>query len=84
LRAGAVPFLRIFTGEASRATVLAPAPEYVRIRALGLPAALEKQLIELFGENYQEEIFNLETWKGLWYMVNYTIQYQADFFGQSS
>ena len=46
----------------------------------GMPAALEKQLIELFGENYQEEILNPETWKGLWYMVNYTMQYQADFF----
>ncbi len=45
----------------------------------GMPAALESQLVELFGENYQEEIFNPETWKGLWYMVHYTVQYQADF-----
>jgi len=49
-------------------------------RLPGLPSGVKNTLVELFGENYKEEIFNIETWKGLWYMINYSAQYQADFF----
>lgn len=47
----------------------------------GLPSrphfGISERLRETLGEDF--DAFDLETWKGLWFMINYSLQYQADF-----
>ena len=59
------------------------------------PSYSPKRLLDVFGENVHNlapglidkirsglssDLFDPDTWKGLWFMLNYTLEYQADFF----
>jgi 1-acyl-sn-glycerol-3-phosphate acyltransferase len=44
-----------------------------------LPAGLRLGVAERLRETLDVDFFDVETWKGLWYMLNYSAQYQADF-----
>lgn len=35
-------------------------------------------LLEKLKKTLSEDLFDLDTWKGIWYMLNYTLEYQAD------
>jgi 1-acyl-sn-glycerol-3-phosphate acyltransferase len=39
-----------------------------------------RELFEKLRGSLSSDLFDLDTWKGIWYMVNFTIEYQADFF----
>ncbi len=43
-----------------------------------LPPDLGLGLLEQLRGALGEDIFDLDTWKGIWYMLNYTLEYQAD------
>jgi 1-acyl-sn-glycerol-3-phosphate acyltransferase len=43
------------------------------------PVQLQLGFAERLRETISEDILDIETWKGLWFMINYSIQYQADF-----
>jgi 1-acyl-sn-glycerol-3-phosphate acyltransferase len=43
-----------------------------------LPEAVQLDLLERVRGSINEEWFDLDTWKGVWYMVNYTLQYNSD------
>lgn len=48
--------------------------EQVRRYVTGLPAGLQR-----FRPNLNEDLFDPQVWRGLWYLANYTLKYQADF-----
>jgi 1-acyl-sn-glycerol-3-phosphate acyltransferase len=35
-------------------------------------------LLERLRKTLSEDLFDLDTWKGIWYMLNYTVDYQVD------
>jgi len=35
-------------------------------------------ILEKLRKTLAEDLFDLDTWKGIWYMLNYTLEYQAD------
>ena len=35
-------------------------------------------ILQKLRETINEDLFDVETWKGLWYVLNYTLEYQAD------
>jgi 1-acyl-sn-glycerol-3-phosphate acyltransferase len=35
-------------------------------------------ILERLQASFNEDLLDVETWKGLWYMVNYTLDYQSD------
>lgn len=43
----------------------------------GLPKDLQLGILDRLRKAVSEEWLNLETWKGLWFMLNYTLQYNA-------
>jgi len=43
----------------------------------GLHLGLSDRLHETLGDDF--DAFDMETWKGLWFMISYSAQYQADF-----
>jgi 1-acyl-sn-glycerol-3-phosphate acyltransferase len=43
------------------------------------PVQLQLGFAERLRETINEDLLDIETWKGLWFMINYSIQYQADF-----
>ena len=43
------------------------------------PVQLQLSFAERLRETINEDLLDIETWKGLWFMINYSIQYQADF-----
>jgi len=45
----------------------------------GIPSQRSKDLLDRLSESINEDFLDVETWKGLWFMINYSIQYQADF-----
>jgi 1-acyl-sn-glycerol-3-phosphate acyltransferase len=44
-----------------------------------LPVRLQSDFTERLRKVVNEDLLDVETWKGLWFMINYSIQYQADF-----
>ena len=42
------------------------------------PKDLQLDVLERLRTAINEQWFDLETWKGIWYMVNYTVKYNAD------
>jgi 1-acyl-sn-glycerol-3-phosphate acyltransferase len=51
----------------------------IRRNLPGLPAGLRLGVADKLRESLDVDVFDVETWKGLWYMLNYSAQYQADF-----
>ena len=43
------------------------------------PVQLQLRISERLRETINEDLLDVDTWKGLWFMINYSIQYQADF-----
>jgi 1-acyl-sn-glycerol-3-phosphate acyltransferase len=43
------------------------------------PVQLQWGFAERLRDTINEDILDIETWKGLWFMINYSVQYQADF-----
>ncbi len=43
------------------------------------PVNIQLGITERLRETINEDLLDIETWKGLWFMINYSIQYQADF-----
>lgn len=37
-----------------------------------------KQIISTFQDASREDLLDLDTWKGLWYMISYSLQFQAE------
>jgi hypothetical protein len=37
-----------------------------------------KNIIEMFEGATREDLMNLDTWKGIWYMLNYSLQFQVN------
>ena len=37
-------------------------------------------ILERLRSGISEDLFDVDTWKGLWYMLNYSLEYQADLF----
>jgi 1-acyl-sn-glycerol-3-phosphate acyltransferase len=36
-------------------------------------------ILERLRSSISEDLFDIDTWKGIWYMLNYSLEYQADF-----
>jgi 1-acyl-sn-glycerol-3-phosphate acyltransferase len=45
----------------------------------GLPKHFQTGFAERLRDTINEDLLDIETWKGLWFMINYSVQYQADF-----
>jgi len=45
----------------------------------GLPNQVISGFAARLPDIISEDLLDIETWKGLWFMINYSIQYQADF-----
>ncbi len=43
------------------------------------PVQLQLGFAERLRDTINEDLLDIDTWKGLWFMINYSIQYQADF-----
>jgi 1-acyl-sn-glycerol-3-phosphate acyltransferase len=43
-----------------------------------LPKDAQIGILERLQTTLKEDLFDLEVWKGVWYMLNYTVQYNAD------
>ena len=43
-----------------------------------LPIDLQRDLLARLRTAIDEQWFDLDTWKGMWYMLNYTLKYNAD------
>jgi 1-acyl-sn-glycerol-3-phosphate acyltransferase len=44
-----------------------------------IPFQFHSGMTERLSNLIREDLLDIETWKGLWFMINYSIQYQADF-----
>jgi 1-acyl-sn-glycerol-3-phosphate acyltransferase len=45
-----------------------------------LPAWMRLSILKKLRDSINEDLLDAETWKGAWYMVNYTLEYQGDIF----
>jgi 1-acyl-sn-glycerol-3-phosphate acyltransferase len=43
-----------------------------------LPQKMRLDILEQLRGAVSQDLFDIEVWKGIWYMLNYTLQYQAD------
>lgn len=43
-----------------------------------LPPALQKGIVERLRSAISEDLLDVDTWKGIWYMLNYTLEYRGD------
>ena len=43
-----------------------------------LSPRLRLRILERLRSSINEDLLDIETWKGMWYMVNYTLEYQSD------
>lgn len=43
-----------------------------------MPARIRLGIYDRLRSSINEDLLDAETWKGLWYMVNYTLEYQGD------
>jgi 1-acyl-sn-glycerol-3-phosphate acyltransferase len=43
-----------------------------------LPQRMRLDILEQLRGTLNKDLFDVEVWKGVWYMLNYTLQYQAD------
>jgi 1-acyl-sn-glycerol-3-phosphate acyltransferase len=46
----------------------------------GIDPDLQNRILSRLRGSINEDLLDAETWKGLWYMVNYTVEYQSDIF----
>ena len=53
--------------------------ELIQQICTSLPFKIPAGLVEKLSGVISEDLLDMETWKGLWFMINYSIQYQADF-----
>ncbi|MFN2237185.1 MAG: lysophospholipid acyltransferase family protein [Anaerolineales bacterium] len=44
-----------------------------------IPFQIHTGITERLSDLIREDLLDIETWKGLWFMINYSIQYQTDF-----
>lgn len=44
-----------------------------------LAPGLRLEILEKLRHTLSEDVFDLDTWKGIWYLVNYNVKYQIDF-----
>jgi 1-acyl-sn-glycerol-3-phosphate acyltransferase len=44
-----------------------------------LSPELSLGILEKLRQSLSQDIFDLDTWKGVWYMINYSLEYQTDF-----
>ncbi len=44
----------------------------------GLPVDVQAGVLDRLRATLREDLFDPDLWKGLWYMINYTLQYNAD------
>ena len=75
---GLIQRLRAFTPEFEP-------PRFTRQRFLSMleeslkcPIDLQRDLLERLRTAINEQWFDLDTWKGIWYMLNYTVKYNTD------
>jgi 1-acyl-sn-glycerol-3-phosphate acyltransferase len=45
-----------------------------------LPFSIPEAQLARLGAVFNEDLFDLDTWKGMWFMVSYSVKYQADLF----
>ena len=43
-----------------------------------MPPSLRLRILKRLRGSINEDLLDAETWKGMWYMVNYTLEYQGD------
>lgn len=43
-----------------------------------IPPRLRLRILKRLRSSINEDLMDIETWKGMWYMVNYTLEYQSD------
>ncbi len=43
-----------------------------------LPSTLRLGILDRLRNSINEDLLDIETWKGMWYMANYTLEYQSD------
>ncbi|GAB4530194.1 MAG: lysophospholipid acyltransferase family protein [Anaerolineales bacterium] len=51
---------------------------FIRENIANFPPDLQLNILERLRATVNEDLFDLDTWKGIWYMLNYTVEYQAD------
>jgi len=54
--------------------------DLIRENITHFPPDLQLNILERLRDSINEDLFDLDTWKGIWYMLNYTLEYQADIF----
>jgi len=52
--------------------------DYLDEKSADLPPGLRKSLLKPLRRLVSQDLLDLETWKGFWYMANYTAGYQRD------
>lgn len=52
--------------------------EYVKTNVDRFTPEIVKGIMETFEGATREDLMDMETWKGLWYMLNYSLQFQAN------
>ncbi len=52
--------------------------DLIRENIARLPADFQLNILERLRETINEDLFDPDTWKGIWYMLNYTLEYQGD------
>ncbi len=52
--------------------------EYVKKRVDRFTPEVVKGIMETFEGATKEDLMDVETWKGLWYMLNYSLQFQVN------
>jgi 1-acyl-sn-glycerol-3-phosphate acyltransferase len=45
-----------------------------------MPPELQLGILQKLRKTIGEDLFDLDTWKGMWYMLNYSLEYQTDVF----
>jgi 1-acyl-sn-glycerol-3-phosphate acyltransferase len=53
--------------------------ELISGRLPEIPDRLKSKFADRLPKILSEDLLDIETWKGLWFMINYSVQYQADF-----
>ncbi len=52
--------------------------DLLRRNLANFPPDFQLDILERLRESLNADIFDLDTWKGIWYMLNYTLEYQTD------
>jgi 1-acyl-sn-glycerol-3-phosphate acyltransferase len=51
---------------------------FLQERLRDLPLDLQLPILEQLRKSFDQDLLDVEVWKGVWYMANYTLQYNAD------